>query len=73
MIQNIWLPFQLGLGGPLGSGKQILPWIHLYDLCQLVQRSIENDKIEGVINGVAPEIVTNGEFSKVNLPITYFL
>lgn len=64
MIQNIWLPFQLGLGGPLGSGKQILPWIHLYDLCQLVQRSIENDKIEGVINGVAPEIVTNGEFSK---------
>ncbi|XP_017492568.1 PREDICTED: epimerase family protein SDR39U1 isoform X1 [Rhagoletis zephyria] len=64
MIENIWLPFQLGLGGPIGSGKQILPWIHLDDLCQLVVHAIENDKIEGILNGVAPEIVTNGEFSK---------
>ncbi|XP_012157486.1 epimerase family protein SDR39U1 [Ceratitis capitata] len=64
MIQNIWLPFQLGLGGPLGNGKQFLPWIHLHDLCRLIQHSIETDKIDGVLNAVAPEMVTNSEFSK---------
>ncbi|XP_037940080.1 epimerase family protein SDR39U1 [Teleopsis dalmanni] len=64
MIKSIWLPFQLGLGGPLGTGKQVLPWIHIEDLCRLIQHSIEDEKCENVLNGVAPEIVTNGEFSK---------
>ncbi|XP_067637025.1 epimerase family protein SDR39U1 [Eurosta solidaginis] len=64
MIKNIWLPFKLGVGGPLGSGKQILPWIHVDDLCGLIIHAIESDNVEGVLNGVAPEIVTNGEFSK---------
>ncbi|XP_055842366.1 epimerase family protein SDR39U1 [Episyrphus balteatus] len=64
MIQSLMLPFQLGLGGPLGSGKQPLPWIHIDDLCRLIQYSIENEKVTGVVNGVAPELCTNGEFSK---------
>lgn len=65
MIQNIWMPFYLGLGGPMGTGKQILPWIHLEDLCRLIQHCLESDKCKGPLNAVAPEIVTNGQFSKV--------
>ncbi|XP_075156242.1 epimerase family protein SDR39U1 [Haematobia irritans] len=64
MIQSIWLPFNLGLGGPMGTGKQILPWIHLEDLCCLIQHCLESKNCQGVLNAVAPDIVTNGEFSK---------
>ncbi|KAM7349261.1 epimerase family protein SDR39U1 isoform 2-T2 [Cochliomyia hominivorax] len=64
MIQNIWMPFFLGVGGPMGSGKQILPWIHLEDLCRLIQHCLESDKCNGPLNAVAPDIVTNGQFSK---------
>uniref|UniRef100_A0A1A9VD18 DUF1731 domain-containing protein n=1 Tax=Glossina austeni TaxID=7395 RepID=A0A1A9VD18_GLOAU len=64
MIRAIWRPFMMGLGGLLGSGKQILPWIHLEDLCRLIQYCIENEQIKGPVNAVAPEIITNEEFSK---------
>lgn len=65
MIQSIYLPFKLGLGGPMGSGQQIMPWIHIDDLCGIIKHSIECQTVNGVLNAVAPEIVTNGEFSKV--------
>lgn len=65
MIQSMYLPFWLGLGGPIGDGKQPLPWIHIIDLCELIKYCIETASVKsGPINGVAPEIVTNGEFSK---------
>lgn len=64
MIASLILPFWFGFGGPVGAGKQALPWIHVDDLCNLIKFSIENPKVEGVLNGVAPQIVTNGEFSK---------
>lgn len=66
MIQSIWMPFFLGLGGPIGTGKQILPWIHLEDLCRLIQHCLESEKCQGPLNAVAPDIVTNGQFSQVN-------
>jgi uncharacterized protein (TIGR01777 family) len=65
MIASLFAPFYLGMGGPVGHGKQPLPWIHVEDLCELVRFSIENKKVEGVLNAVAPEIITNGEFAKV--------
>lgn len=65
MIESTTLPFKLGLGGPMGTGKQILPWIHMNDLCRLIQYSIECKNVVGVLNGVAPEIATNESFSKV--------
>ncbi|EDV36718.1 uncharacterized protein Dana_GF13097, isoform A [Drosophila ananassae] len=63
MIQSIWLPFKLGVGGPLGTGKQIMPWIHMQDLCSLIQYIIEKP-VRGVVNAVAPEIASNKDFSK---------
>lgn len=66
MIKSLYLPFYLGLGGPVLPGNQPLPWIHIQDLCNLIQFCIEEDQAKDVINGVAPQIVTNREFSKVN-------
>lgn len=67
MIKSLHLPFNLGLGGPVQPGSQPLPWIHITDICNLIKFCIEEDKAKGVINGVAPHIVTNREFSKVRL------
>jgi uncharacterized protein len=65
MIQQLYLPFFLGVGGPVASGNQPLPWIHINDLCDLIVYAIENKKMEGVYNAVAPDIITNAQFSKV--------
>jgi uncharacterized protein len=64
MIAQLYWPFFLGLGGPVSSGQQHFPWIHVRDLARLFQFSIENDQITGVLNGVAPQIITNKEFAQ---------
>ncbi|XP_078038278.1 epimerase family protein SDR39U1 isoform X2 [Augochlora pura] len=65
MIQQIYLPFFLGLGGPIGNGNQCMPWIHITDLVNMFLFSLECENIRGILNGVAPQIVTNKEFTKV--------
>ncbi|XP_043588720.1 epimerase family protein SDR39U1 isoform X2 [Bombus pyrosoma] len=64
MIKEIYLPFFFGLGGPISSGDQYMPWIHITDLVNLFLFSIENENVYGILNGVAPQIVTNKEFTK---------
>ncbi|KAG6459443.1 hypothetical protein O3G_MSEX011394 [Manduca sexta] len=64
MIKNMFVPFYLGVGGRIGTGKQYLPWIHLNDLTRLIQFAIENDNVKGILNGVAPQVITNEEFTK---------
>lgn len=64
MIKQLYLPFYLGLGGPIGSGEQFLPWIHIDDLTRLILFAIEEDQVRGVLNGVAPQPITNKEFTK---------
>ena len=58
------LPFRLGLGGPVGSGRQYLAWIHLHDLVRIVTVAIADEGLRGVVNGTAPEPATNREFAK---------
>jgi len=48
----------------LGNGLQYMPWIHIDDLCELYIKAIEDSKVEGAYNGVAPEHETNKSFSK---------
>jgi len=55
--------FRLGLGGRIGSGQQWFSWIHLRDLVALLRFAIENPAVSGVVNGVAPEPVTNTTFT----------
>lgn len=64
MIQSLYWPFFFGLGGRIGEGTQWFPWIHVTDLVGLVTYAIYNDMVSGVLNGVAPEVITNEQFSK---------
>lgn len=57
-------PFKLGLGGPLGSGEQWMSWIHRDDVIGLVLFLLASESASGVINAVAPQPVTNKEFSR---------
>ncbi len=57
-------PFRLGLGGRVGSGKQWTSWIHLHDVVELFAFAIESPAVDGVLNGVAPEPVTNAELTR---------
>lgn len=56
MIKQLFLPFYLGLGGPVGRGDQYMPWIHIHDVASLLLFAIENDNVQGVLNGVAPQV-----------------
>jgi uncharacterized protein (TIGR01777 family) len=56
--------FRWGVGGVLGSGKQWMSWIHVDDLARMIQFAVENEKVSGVLNGVAPNPVTNTEFTR---------
>jgi uncharacterized protein (TIGR01777 family) len=62
---KIMLPaFRLGLGGPIGNGRQYMSWIALDDLTEVIGFVIENESLQGPINAVAPHPVTNREFAK---------
>jgi uncharacterized protein (TIGR01777 family) len=56
--------FKLGLGGRIGLGTQLMSWIALSDLVQILCRCVEDASISGPINAVAPAAVTNAEFTK---------
>lgn len=61
--EKISKPIKNGIGAALGSGKQYMPWIHITDLCNMYLSAIENTELHGVYNAVAPEHVTNKEFT----------
>ena len=58
------LPYRLFVGGPLGSGKQWLPWIHLQDEVRAIRFLIEHEAARGPFNLVAPVPITNAAFGK---------
>ena len=58
-------PFRFGLGGPLGNGKQWVPWIHVDDLAAMYLHASENTNVSGPMNGVSPQPATNKEFTKI--------
>lgn len=63
-LPKMMQPFKFGLGAALGSGKQIMPWIHIDDLAQLYVAAIENDSFNGAYNAIAGN-VSNKNFSKM--------
>jgi uncharacterized protein (TIGR01777 family) len=60
---RIVLPFKLFAGGPIGSGKQYWPWIHIDDEVGAIRFLIDNEKAAGVFNLSAPAPLTNKEFA----------
>lgn len=63
-LAKILPPFNLFIGGWLGSGNQWLSWIHLEDAVRLIDFCLTNDRARGAINLTAPEPVTNKQFSQ---------
>ncbi len=61
-ISKMVAPIKWGVGSPLGLGSQLMPWIHIDDLCTMFLFAIEK-KWQGAYNAVAPQIVSNKEFT----------
>ncbi|HTU19620.1 MAG TPA: TIGR01777 family oxidoreductase [Gemmataceae bacterium] len=64
-LAKLLTPFKLGGGGPVGSGRQWMSWIHHADLIGLFLLALDNAEAKGPINGTAPNPVTNRDFGKV--------
>ncbi len=63
-LKKMLPPFKLFVGGPLGSGKQWFPWIHIKDIVGIYKFAIENKRCSGPLNAAAPENVTMKGFAK---------
>lgn len=64
-LKKMLTAFRLGLGGPLGSGRQWFSWIHLDDLVNAFLFLLQNEQITGPVNCTAPQPVTNREMSRI--------
>jgi uncharacterized protein (TIGR01777 family) len=64
-LRKMLLPFRLFIGGPIGSGRQYMSWIHHADEIGVILLGLDNPQAQGPINATAPEPLTNRDFSHV--------
>jgi len=64
-LRRMLTPFRLGIGGRVGSGAQFVSWIAIEDVAGAVRHALQSDRLAGPVNFVAPEPVTNAEFTRV--------
>jgi uncharacterized protein (TIGR01777 family) len=63
-LKQMLLPFRLGLGGPMGDGRQWMSWVARADIVALIRWLVDNAGARGAYNGTAPAPVTNAEFAR---------
>jgi uncharacterized protein (TIGR01777 family) len=63
-LQRLLPPFKLGLGGPIGNGRQWMPWVHLYDQIAAIDFLLSQSDTRGPYNVCAPSPVRNKDFAK---------
>ena len=63
-LAKMLTPFRMGVGGRVGSGRQWMSWIALDDVVGALKFALANDALSGPVNFVAPNPVTNAEFTK---------
>jgi uncharacterized protein (TIGR01777 family) len=63
-LKPLLTPFKLGVGGPVGSGRQWMAWVHYADVVGIILLALDRAEAQGPINGTAPSPVTNKEFGK---------
>ncbi|MGA9769761.1 MAG: TIGR01777 family oxidoreductase [Blastocatellia bacterium] len=63
-LQKMLTPFKLGVGGPIGSGRQWFSWIHIDDIVGIFHHALLVSSLSGPVNGTAPEPVTNADFTR---------
>ena len=64
-LAKMMTPIQFGIGSPLGSGKQYMPWIHIDDICSIYKFALKNPEVEGSYNASAPQHTTNENLTKL--------
>ena len=62
-LKKMLLPFRLGIGGVVGSGRQYWPWLALDDAVGVLERALSDGSLDGPVNAVAPRPATNREFT----------
>ena len=63
-LQKMLPPFRMGVGGPLGTGRQIMSWISLADVVGGIVHTIDNEALSGPVNLVSPNPLSNAELSR---------
>lgn len=63
-LNKMITPFKLGVGGKIGDGSQVMSWVHLEDLIDILIKCLEDERYVGVFNVTSPGPVTNREFTK---------
>lgn len=64
MLQRLLPPFKMGMGGPIGNGRQWMPWVHIEDQIALIDFLMNRDYARGPYNACAPAPVRNRDFAK---------
>lgn len=64
-LGKMQLPFKVGAGGPLGSGRQYMPWIHIEDMVNAILWLLDHDTLNGPFNMVSPYAVRNEQFAAI--------
>jgi uncharacterized protein (TIGR01777 family) len=64
-LSKLLLPFRLGAGGPMGSGRQWMSWIDREDALRMIEWAIDQDAARGVYNATAPNPVTNRDLAQI--------
>jgi hypothetical protein len=64
VLKQLYLPFKLFVGGPLGNGRQWFPWIQIDDIVGIYLQAIDNADLTGAVNAASPGIVRMNEFAK---------
>ncbi len=62
-LEKMLTPFKFGVGGTVGSGEQFMSWIAIDDLISIIVFALENENLNGAVNTVAPNPVTNETFT----------
>ena len=63
-LPEMMRPFRFFAGGPIGSGRQYMPWVHRLDWIEMVRWIVDTPAISGPVNVTAPHPVTNAEFAR---------
>jgi uncharacterized protein (TIGR01777 family) len=64
VLPQMMRPFRLFAGGPIGSGRQYMPWVHRLDWIEMVRWIVDTPAVDGPLNVTAPHPVTNADFSR---------
>ena len=64
-LPKLVMPIRFGFGAALGSGKQLMSWIHIDDLCAIFVKAIEDSTMHGAYNAVSPNPISNAIMTKI--------